>query len=166
MKQVLLIQGGGQGTHEEWDNNILDSLERELGPDYAIRYPRMPMRPSRSMRPGRRRSSGNSLGSTTAPSSLATRSVERSDPNLGRRSAHVDLGGIFLIAAPFVGAADGTARIWNRSSIWVPNCLNRRRSISITEARTKQPRSSMFTSTRRPFRGCRAPTLRSRPSAQ
>ena len=42
MKQVLLIQGGGQGTHEEWDNKILDSVERELGPDYAVRYPRMP----------------------------------------------------------------------------------------------------------------------------
>ena len=41
-KQVLFIQGGGEGTHEEWDNKILDSLKRELGPDYAIRYPRMP----------------------------------------------------------------------------------------------------------------------------
>ena len=40
--QVLFIQGGGEGTHDEWDNKILDSLKRELGPDYAIRYPRMP----------------------------------------------------------------------------------------------------------------------------
>ena len=42
MKQVLLIQGGGKGTHESWDTKILESLERELGSDYAIRYPRMP----------------------------------------------------------------------------------------------------------------------------
>lgn len=41
-KQALFVQGGGEGTHEAWDNNILASLERELGPDYAIRYPRMP----------------------------------------------------------------------------------------------------------------------------
>jgi hypothetical protein len=40
-KQVLLIQGGGEGTHEEWDNKILESLERELGPDYIICYPRV-----------------------------------------------------------------------------------------------------------------------------
>jgi hypothetical protein len=40
--QVLFIQGGGEGTHDEWDNKIVDSLKRELGPDYAVRYPRMP----------------------------------------------------------------------------------------------------------------------------
>jgi Zinc-binding dehydrogenase len=40
--QVLFIQGGGEGTHEEWDNKLVESLERELGPDYAVCYPRMP----------------------------------------------------------------------------------------------------------------------------
>jgi hypothetical protein len=41
--QVLFIQGGGaEGTHDEWDNKLAASLGRELGPDYEIRYPRMP----------------------------------------------------------------------------------------------------------------------------
>ena len=41
-RQVLFIQGGGEGTHDEWDNKLVDSLSRELGPSYAIRYPLMP----------------------------------------------------------------------------------------------------------------------------
>ncbi len=41
-RQVLFVQGGGEGTHDEWDNKLVASLERELGPDYEIRYPRMP----------------------------------------------------------------------------------------------------------------------------
>lgn len=40
--QVLFIQGGGAGTHAEWDNKLVDSLRRELGPGYDVRYPRMP----------------------------------------------------------------------------------------------------------------------------
>src|SRR5207237_6566195 len=41
-KQVLFIQGGGAGAHDEWDNKLVDSLRQELGPDYDVRYPRMP----------------------------------------------------------------------------------------------------------------------------
>ena len=39
---MLFIQGGGEGTHAEWDNKLVANLERELGPGYEIRYPRMP----------------------------------------------------------------------------------------------------------------------------
>ena len=41
-KQVLFIQGGGAGTHDDWDSKLVASLKRELGPGYDIRYPRMP----------------------------------------------------------------------------------------------------------------------------
>jgi predicted alpha/beta hydrolase family esterase len=41
-KQVLFVQGGGEGTHDEWDNKLVASLERELGSEYEIRYPLMP----------------------------------------------------------------------------------------------------------------------------
>src|SRR3954468_19522912 len=41
-KQILFIQGGGAGVHDQWDNRLVDSLRRELGPGYDIRYPRMP----------------------------------------------------------------------------------------------------------------------------
>ena len=42
MAQLLFIQGAGAGTHDEWDDKLVDSLRRELGDGYEIRYPRMP----------------------------------------------------------------------------------------------------------------------------
>ena len=41
-RQVLFVQGGGAGAHDEWDNKLVESLRRELGPNFQIRYPRMP----------------------------------------------------------------------------------------------------------------------------
>ena len=41
-RQILFIQGGGAGTHDEWDNKLVESLWRELGDGPAVRYPRMP----------------------------------------------------------------------------------------------------------------------------
>jgi hypothetical protein len=41
-KQVLFIQGAGEGVHDRWDDKLVASLEHELGEDYAVRYPRMP----------------------------------------------------------------------------------------------------------------------------
>jgi hypothetical protein len=40
--QLLFIQGGGKGAHDEWDNKLVASLRQELGQDYEIDYPRMP----------------------------------------------------------------------------------------------------------------------------
>jgi predicted alpha/beta hydrolase family esterase len=40
--QVLFIQGAGANVHEAWDRKLVDSLERELGAAYHVRYPRMP----------------------------------------------------------------------------------------------------------------------------
>ena len=42
MKEVLFVQGGGKDVHDGWDNRLVASLERELGPGYAVAYPRMP----------------------------------------------------------------------------------------------------------------------------
>lgn len=41
-KQILFIQGAGEAVHDQWDNKLVESLERELGSDYAVLYPRMP----------------------------------------------------------------------------------------------------------------------------
>lgn len=41
-RQLLFVQGGGVGVHDEWDSKLIDSLQRELGDDLDIRYPRMP----------------------------------------------------------------------------------------------------------------------------
>jgi predicted alpha/beta hydrolase family esterase len=42
-RQVLFIQGGGAGTHDEWDDKLADSLRRELRDANEIRYPRTPV---------------------------------------------------------------------------------------------------------------------------
>jgi hypothetical protein len=42
MKEILFVQGGGRGVHDEWDIKLVESLRRELGQRYEIRYPRMP----------------------------------------------------------------------------------------------------------------------------
>jgi hypothetical protein len=39
---VLFVQGAGANVHEGWDRKLVDSLERELGATYRVRYPRMP----------------------------------------------------------------------------------------------------------------------------
>jgi predicted alpha/beta hydrolase family esterase len=38
---ALFIQGGGEGAHAE-DKLLANSLKRALGPNYDVRYPRMP----------------------------------------------------------------------------------------------------------------------------
>jgi len=40
--QILFIQGGGAGAHDEWDDKLVESLRRELGGGYEVRYPEMP----------------------------------------------------------------------------------------------------------------------------
>ena len=39
-RQVLFIQGGGAGAHDEWDVRLVDDLQRALGDEYEVRYPR------------------------------------------------------------------------------------------------------------------------------
>lgn len=103
-RQVLFVQGGGAGTHDEWDNKLVDSLSRELGAGYDIIYPRMPdegdpnyarwtaalAREFARLDEGAI-AVGHSIGGTILINALATEPPE------------VALGGIFLIAAPFVG---------------------------------------------------------------
>lgn len=40
--QVLFVQGGGAGVHDDWDARLVADLERALGAGYEVRYPRMP----------------------------------------------------------------------------------------------------------------------------
>jgi predicted alpha/beta hydrolase family esterase len=104
-KQVLFIQGGGAGAYDEWDNKLVDSLRPELGPGYDVRYPRMPNEadPSYAMWKAVLAEEiaglddgailiGHSLGGTILINALAEAAPSRK------------LAGVFLIAAPFVGA--------------------------------------------------------------
>ena len=103
-KQVLFIQGGGTGAHDEWDDKLVDSLRQELGPNYDVRYPRMPTEadPSYTVWKAALEKEiadlddgailiGHSVGGTILINALAETPPNRK------------LAGIFLIAAPFVG---------------------------------------------------------------
>ena len=103
-RQILFIQGGGAGTHDEWDNKLVESLRRELGDGHEVRYPRMPDEgdPSHARwSPAIRREmadlddgavvAGHSVGATILINALAEQPPERV------------LEAIVLIAAPFVG---------------------------------------------------------------
>ena len=104
MKQVLFIQGGGEGAHDEWDNKLVDSLRQNLGAAFDVRYPRMPneKEPDYPMWKTAITEAmaglddgavavGHSIGGTILLSALAETPPKRM------------LAGVFLIAAPFVG---------------------------------------------------------------
>jgi len=103
-KQVLFIQGAGEGVHDAWDSKLVASLERELGESYAVRYPRMPGEDDPSY-PAWKAALigefdaledgaivvGHSIGGTILMHVLAE------EPQRPR------LGGLFVVAAPFIG---------------------------------------------------------------
>ena len=104
-RRVLFIQGGGEGAHDEWDNKLVANLQHALGPDYDVRYPRMPNEHDPSFRAWSAALEreiarlddgailvGHSIGGTILIHALAAQ------PDLLRNVA-----AIHLIAAPFVG---------------------------------------------------------------
>ncbi|MBQ1013854.1 alpha/beta fold hydrolase [Micromonospora sp. M51] len=108
--QILVIQGAGAGVHDEWDNRLVDSLRRELGDGYEVRYPRMPDEDDPSYATWsaaiRRETAaladgavvvGHSVGGTILVHTLAEQPPQRV------------LGAIVLIAAPFVGTGGWAA---------------------------------------------------------
>lgn len=103
-RQILFIQGGGAGVHDEWDDKLVESLRRELGSEYEVRYPRMPDEGNPSYArwsTAIRREmaalddgavvAGHSVGATILVNALAEQPPDKR------------LGAIVLIAAPFVG---------------------------------------------------------------
>jgi hypothetical protein len=42
MTDVLFVQGAGPGVHADGDIHLVESLRRELGSSYDVRYPQMP----------------------------------------------------------------------------------------------------------------------------
>ena len=122
IRQVLFIQGGGAGAHDAWDDKLSDSLRRELGDGYEVRYPRMPDEDNPSYAKWsaaiwREMTAldhgaflvGHSVGGTILISTLASRALER------------ELTAIVLIAAPFVGAGG-----WPSDEFELPHNLGAR----------------------------------------
>ncbi|HKT01199.1 MAG TPA: alpha/beta hydrolase [Rugosimonospora sp.] len=121
-RQILLIQGGGAGAHDEWDDKLFDSLRQELGGGYEVRYPRMPDEddPSYAAWSAAIRVemaglddgavvAGHSVGGTILISVLAERPVAR------------ELAAIVLIAAPYVGEGG-----WSSDEFGLPSDLGAR----------------------------------------
>ena len=103
-KQVLFVQGGGEGTHDAWDSKLVESLLGELGAEYHIRYPAMPNKADPRYAAWRAALEvelaaledgallvGHSIGATFLIHALA---------ELGPKEK---FSGVFLVAAPFVG---------------------------------------------------------------
>jgi pimeloyl-ACP methyl ester carboxylesterase len=102
--QILFIQGGGAGAHDDWDIRLVRSLEGALGPGHEVRYPRMPREDDPSYarwKPALREALaqlddgavvvGHSIGGTMLVHALA----DEPPPHA--------LALIVLVAAPFVG---------------------------------------------------------------
>src|SRR5262245_5715877 len=103
-KQVLFVQGGGGGTHDEWDNKLVASLEKGLDGGYVVRYPRMPSEGAPDPAAWKKRIGkevrdlgddailvGHSIGAAILLEYLA-------DGDLQHAPA-----GVFLIATPYIG---------------------------------------------------------------
>lgn len=102
--QVLFVQGAGRDVHDEWDSRLAESLARELGDGYSLRYPRMPdegapvysdwkaalLREFASLRKGTILV-GHSIGGTILLHTFA------------EASSTVRPAALALIAAPFIG---------------------------------------------------------------
>jgi hypothetical protein len=121
-RQLLFVQGGGAGVHDEWDDKLVESLKRELGSDYEIRYPQMPneedpqyaawkatLENELAALDDRAILVGHSVGGTMLVNTLAEQLTERR------------FGALFLIAAPFVG--DGG---WSSDDLKPPHNLGAR----------------------------------------
>jgi len=121
-RQILFIQGGGAGAHDQWDDKLVESLRRGLGDGREVRYPRMPDEddPSyaRWVEAIRREIAGlddgavvvgHSVGGTLLINALAEQAPERK------------LAAIVLIAAPFVGAGG-----WPSDEFELPSDLGAR----------------------------------------
>lgn len=104
MTDVLFVQGAGPGVHADWDIHLVESLRRELGPLYDVRYPQMPDEVDPRMeawRPVLQRElaellpGGIAVGHSAGGTMLLHLLADRAPAN--------GLGAVVLIAAPFLG---------------------------------------------------------------
>ncbi len=103
-RRIIFVQGGGQDAHDEWDSMLVESLRQALGPRYDMLYPNMPNEadPSYERWAAALRVEfakqgdgailvGHSIGATILINALAD------------EARTFRPGGVFLVAAPFVG---------------------------------------------------------------
>ncbi len=103
-KQVLFIQGGGEGAHEI-DRKLATSLQDTLGVQYDVSYPRMPEEENSGYEAWKTRLS-KELAALDTNAIVVAHSVGCSIllKYLSEAGVNKPLAGIFLIAAPYWGA--------------------------------------------------------------
>ena len=103
-RQILFVQGGGKGVHDEWDDKLCDDLRRKLGHGHEVRYPRMPDEDDPSYAPWsaaiRREMADLNDGAVVAGHSVGGTIMIRT---IVEQPPEQALAGIVLIASPFVG---------------------------------------------------------------
>jgi predicted alpha/beta hydrolase family esterase len=114
-KQVLFIQGGGDGAYEA-DAKLAASLQAELGATYNVRYPRMPDGdvPDSEWR----QRIGREIAAIKGEVILVAHSVGASIllKYFAENPLQHPIAGIFLIATPFWGGDEG----WHYEGFTMP----------------------------------------------
>jgi len=97
---VLFIQGGGKGAHAA-DAPLANSLKRALGPNYAVRFPRMPREADPSLEAWKEKLSSE-LSRNPGGVILVAHSVGGSIllRYLSEEKAEKPIAGLFLLATP------------------------------------------------------------------
>ena len=108
-KQVLFIQGGGDGGYEA-DAKLVASLQKALGNDYEIRYPRM-QNDDAATDFGWLKQIGKEIGKLRDDAILVAHSLGASLllKYLSENMVSKKVSGIFLMSTPF----------WNGKEEWV-----------------------------------------------
>lgn len=104
MTQVLFVQGGGAGVHDAWDDKLVASLKAELGPGFELIYPRMPNEAEPKYGPWKS-CLEREFGALGDGAFLVGHSIGAAILIHVLAEARPDfrIGGVFLIAAPFLG---------------------------------------------------------------
>jgi uncharacterized protein len=123
-KQVLFIQGGGEGAYAE-DENLAASLQDALGTEYDVVYPHMPDEDDPQYEAWAAQISkelallsdkaiivGHSVGGAVLLRYLSEENIDR------------PLAGIFVIAAPYWGAEDWQADLPEELPIYLYHSLD------------------------------------------
>lgn len=120
--QTLFIQGAGAGAHDDWDEELVRSLRRELGNGWEVRYPSMPDEGDPSYA-GWSTAIRRELGTVGTGAVVVGHSVGGAIliHTLGDQPPERELGVIVLIASPFVGPGG-----WPSAEFELPHDLGAR----------------------------------------
>ena len=122
-KIVLFIQGVGEGAYDA-DQKLVDSLQKALGVDYRVIYPRMPDEDNPASKAWK-----SAIAEALARLDGAVIVVGHSVgafivlKYLSEEPVHQSISGIFLLAAPYVGAGGwevGESPLRDDFAAWLP----------------------------------------------